>query len=735
MKKVIIVLLLSWFQYNLRAQIIPIDPGSPMRMYSAKTFDIYPIADTEVEAIGINGGTKDVVPYDFYAAFNCNVAHPIDTVFYAQGDSLHMEVECTRPCFVIIVGMAQWGQQGNVNLFDISTYSNGLYRATIDFENPSCDILNRIIVVSAEYVLQKAVDAQLPITPPILVENNSYNSSGANLLMQTVTPYCRVDISDAAYNINSHIEGSVTGSNVYLLQGQVNANIYYNYQNAQLPREPYTIFTKNSTTDAELFIINSDNELVAHNDNYSVASDYDWGTEARVNLSGNDSLKAIVVVPHRNYFDQVEDFIDAVIDGVDYVFHDSTPAGTTDLYIGCKYYSYDTLFFPNLREYDALLSDPVRHSGICFGYNCFAWALGYYSYYAHHNYGGMGTAEGLAYYYSQEGYTTEGATEDNSEIDIWENNGECTHASIRSYTNGRSYGYDWESKGGLFYGRFMHPRYALTNDAPYVYEGYADLPYGHVVLHMIKNPTYVNREVVYENIDFTDSEIEKMAQILKSTSMREMDSFEAKYMKMDDAIRHSHINNPELLKKHVVEYKELMDLCQSSSAELCSVMQKLSMGDILAAYLILDMKLADKEAEAKLQKMEVPKAQIDTATQRIVRPDISEATLYAKTLLSELGTKTPQKNVENDIHYSNQIDCFAVKVVNDKLDVKFQLNRQSTVTLIVSRQDGYYSKILIDQKEFQSGDYKIETEVFEKGLYAVTLIVNGHIYAKKLSIR
>lgn len=34
------------------------------------------------------------------------------------------------------------------------------------------------------------------------------------------------------------------------------------------------------------------------------------------------------------------------------------------------------------------------------------------------------------------------------------------------------------------------------------------------------------------------------------------------------------------------------------------------------------------------------------------------------------------------------------------------------------------------QKEFQSGDYKIETEVFEKGLYAVTLIVNGHIYAK-----
>ena len=41
----------------------------------AKIFNISPVADFDVEINGINGGHQNVVPYDFYAAFNCEGKH------------------------------------------------------------------------------------------------------------------------------------------------------------------------------------------------------------------------------------------------------------------------------------------------------------------------------------------------------------------------------------------------------------------------------------------------------------------------------------------------------------------------------------------------------------------------------------------------------------------------------------------------------------------------------------
>ena len=501
MKRFLHILLFSLVQMSMSAQMFP------QQLYQPWNFEIVPIGDFEVEMQGINGGTKNVVPYDYYAAFNCTVNHPIDTVFYGEGFNFSMTVESHRPCYVIVYGMMSNGQEGAKSVFYVNNrVGNNLYSNTFSFSDYSSSYLRRIIVVNASCVLKKAIENG-NVIGPLCNANDGSGSEKTSQPDRLISNLCSIDILDLDFNETSHIEGNLTGDNVYLLQGSVIGAVNYSYQNAQLPHVPYTIFTKNSTTDVELFVMNSNNQIIAHNNDYSAVSDYDWDTESRVDMTGNDSLKAIILLPYRDYLGQEDEYL---WEGGNYVFQDDNTSGVTDLYLGCKYYdfTYDDgdLFFPNLRTNDAIESDYYRTLGQGIDYNCYAWALGYYSYYFHMNYGGVNTVNGLISYYEDEGYTTYGATEANSEIDIWEKNSYCTHASVRSYTNDRSFGYDWESKDGFYGGRFMHPRYAIANDDPDFPDGY-----GHVAAHMIKDPNYVNREVVYENISFSDEELEKIS--------------------------------------------------------------------------------------------------------------------------------------------------------------------------------------------------------------------------------
>ena len=123
MKQLLTILLYSLVQMGIRAQIFP------QQLYQPKEFSIYPIQDSEVEMEGINGGTKNVVPYDFYAAFNCTVNHPIDTVFYGEGFNFSMTVESHRPCYVIVYGMMSNGQEGAKSVFYVNNrVEYNLYR-------------------------------------------------------------------------------------------------------------------------------------------------------------------------------------------------------------------------------------------------------------------------------------------------------------------------------------------------------------------------------------------------------------------------------------------------------------------------------------------------------------------------------------------------------------------------------------------------------------------------------
>ena len=725
MKKLLFTLLFTLVQMGISAQIFP------QQLYQPKEFSIYPIQDSEVEMEGINGGTKNVVPYDFYAAFNCTVNHPIDTVFYGEGFNFSMTVESHRPCYVIVYGMMSNGQEGAKSVFYVNNrVEYNLYRNSFSFSDYSSSYLRRIIVVNASYVLKKAIEGGNVIGPLYQVNDRS-DSEISTKQDRLISNLCSIDILDLDFNGSSHIEGNLTGNNVYLLQGPVMGVVNYSFQDAQLPHVPYTIYTKNSTTDVELFVMNSNNQIVAHNNDYSDVSDYDWDTESRVDMTGNDSLKAIILLPHRDYLSQEDNYL---WEEGNYVFQDENTAGETDLYLGCKFYDMNIgdreEYFPNLRQNDAILSDSVRLTGNGIGYNCYAWAMGYYSCYFLNNYNGVGTVEGLIDYYEDEGYTTYGATEANSEVDIWEKNGECTHASIRSYTNNRSYGYAWESKDGPNGPRFMHPRYALTNDDPNYPEAY-----GHVVAYMIKDPYYVNREVVYENISFSDLELEEISHLKEKLSLATIDNFGDCYDLMVLELNHSHISNPALFKNHVASYQEVLKKAKISYDVRVLLMQKLSEGDILAAYIFLDMKDSDTQAFSRITTISVPEIEIDENTQRLVRPDLSEATLYAKALLNEMTEVNMQKNLNESVSYSNKNDAVSIGLKERQANISFSLGKDSNVSLMVSRYDGTSSRILLDQKSMQASEHHVSVILPEKGLYAVTLIVNGHVYIKKFSVK
>ena len=725
MKKLLFTLLFSLVQMGIRAQIFP------QQLYQPKEFIIYPIQDSEVEMEGINGGTKNVVPYDLYAAFNCTVNHPIDTVFYGEGFNFSMTVESHRPCYVIVYGMMSNGQEGAKSVFYVNNREgNNLYRNSFSFSDYSSSYLRRIIVVNASYVLKKAIEGGNVIGP--LYQVNDRSGSEISTKQDRLTSnLCSIDILDLDFNGSSHIEGNLTGDNVYLLQGSTIGVVNYSYQSAQLPHVPYTIFTKNSTTDVELLVMNSNNQIVAHNNDYSAVSDYDWDTESRVDMTGNDSLKAIILLPYRDYLGQEDEYL---WEGGNYVFQDDNTSGVTDMYLGCKFYDFTygngDLFFPNLRTNDAIESDYYRTLGQGIDYNCYAWALGYYSYYFHMNYGGVNTVNGLISYYEDKGYTTDGATEANSEIDIWEKNDSCTHASVRSYTNGRSYGYDWESKDGFYGGRFMHPRYSIANDDP-------DFPsgYGHVAAHMIKDPNYVNREVVYENISFSDEELEKISLLQEKQSLDMREDFAVCYNLMSRQLKHSHISNPALFKNLVGSYKEVLKKCKTNTEAQVCVMQKLSEGDILAAYILLDIKNTDSLASSRMMTVPTPKVEIDENTQRLVRPDLSEATLYAKALLKEMTEVDMQKDLNESISYSNKEDAVSIRMKERRAIISFSLDKESNVSLLVSRHDGTSARILLDQKSMQASEHHVSVILPQKGLYAVTLIVNGHVYIKKFSVK
>lgn len=719
MQKLFSIIVLNLFIAQCYAQISLL---TPLRPY---LYNITPVADSEIHLNQDDGGK---VPYDYYAAFNCPIENTIDTVFYAECDSILLTVESSTPCYIIIYNENSI-QNNGYQTINVDSYSNHKFRkeVTLHYSFGNSYGLNRIIAAKGNYVFKK-----LEITGGMLPFSNhevdSYESENTrNRALSNSN--CTIRL----YNFNTQAVHTITGNlgnDVYYLDGTIVGMAGYNYYSAELPdNDNYCIFTKNSTTDTEIFLIGNNNEIIGHCNDYSEQSGHNWGTDARINLTPDESLKAVLLIPHSPYLELSSDWFDYG----NSVFQNVNNEGNTDLFIGCKFpasLNY-TSFFPYLLPADAIITDPVRDSAG--EYNCHSWTVypTYRGYFRQPYLTSSHTATSIAYYLcNYHGFTETGATEENSDVDIWEHLGIATHTSVKSYgegAGGYSYGYGWESKMGHDQ-RIMHPRYALRND-----NTANPFAYGHVVKHLIKSPNYNINDYVYENVNFNEEETTFINYLANGASAVEKQYFEDKWEQLNKTIINNYINNYTLLAHYDKAYQELASECGNSDNMLGLLLKKLEEGDALSAIVLIDA-THNKYKEIAEEVITYERENTKNANgSNIIRTDISEATLYAKKILSFLLKK--EGIIQNDdIRYSDQENLLRLTANNRNLQISFELKATSSVSICVEDLERLLYKSVIEKQTFTKGEHSFQIHLTEKGIYAVELRVNGKIYRKKISI-
>lgn len=726
MKPLYLLLISAVISLEIVAQI----PGGGnyySQLMQPKEFKTWPVPDSLVQNY-VNGQLVGYIPYDFYSALNCPVTHTLDTIINnnAGEDYEYVTIENNSKCYAII-GKIYNGVMSDIQFIPINEYSNGKYRKTIDISYYD-SALYRIIITKGYQVFKKAVTNDNTIIPEPYPGYDG-TSVGGDSGMSSMNPTmlfdnCTIKIYDMDNNLKKTMSGKVS-NNIYFLYGPVMQPINKTYLDAQLPYERYCIFTAKSTNDVEMFLINSDNEVIAHNNDYTGDSDFDWGTEARVDLLGGDSLKAVVLIPYRPYVEYEDYLYDD-----EFTLPDSNPDGITDIYLGCKFFSmnYMSYYFPNLKSNDALIS-----AGTAIDYNCHRWTAYPTTYLFRQPYlTGNHTSTSIAYYLcNYHGFTEYGATEDNSDVDIWEHLGYATHTSVRSYgggAGGNSYGYDWESKLGNNK-RIMHPRYALVNNDVNNYGAY-----GHVVKYLIKDPNYIAPELVFENVKFTEDEHLQIASLAQMASQEEREYLSTMMGKIENSIFEKCISNLGLLSIYDKDYKELANTCSKSPTMQGLLLEILLEGKSLAGLLFIDATRADNEdIIEKVTNYETQKTTTQNG-EEIIRMDISEAILYAKEILAKLNG-TERKSMEEGVSYSNEGSTISISVNGKTAQVSFDLNKESDVSLSVENVTGRSWMDVLDGKKLKKGIQRYSVHVDTSGIYAISLMINGRVYTKKFSVK
>lgn len=664
--------------------------------------------------------------YDFYAKFNCEIEQTIDTIFcYDTADSLTVSISSKCSCYVYILNVDCIVE--NPHAYRVNTYddSTGLYKKTFKICNDNSAFTRLIVTRNRRSLLENP-----PITPPregihpfgIEVDENtalSYNASSFG------SATCTIEITSDLdpYFTPISIVGKL-GSNIWKLNYEIEDN--FSHETDYDRYTEYNIFTCQSTTDVELFVLDQHLNIIDHITDYVGPGDYDWGTDVRIKLMPDSVVFAVMLLPQLNYGNNL--YADSLC---------PSASGKTDLYLGCKNYLWPALHplygepvFPYMKSDDAIVSDPARYYG--YGdYNCFAWAIGCWL--ASLSYGHVIGAYSYNDLFESLGYTTLGATETNCDIDIWEHNGNKTHASVRSYSNGansHSFGYAWESKHGPGGARFMHPRYALedTNQSHL-------FAYGHVVEHLIKIIDNQQGNFVLQNCEFSDDEFLEIDEMISSLSGDDICYFDNTLDFIDRVVNYFGISNLSILNLYLDEYKDLVSKCSDNAGMLGYAMKKMSEGNYLAAYLIAD---ATKEKNVELAKSFFTReinAINNSNNPKIIPTIISAATRYAKVLLSNQkylddNYKEPQKSLS----YSNSNDVFSLSLLGGEVQISFMTDRDAFISLIFEDLNGRNQSVIWNHKRIEKGDHKYSYRIDKKGTYIVSLIINGRVYSKKVKL-
>lgn len=468
----------------------------------------------------------------------------------------------------------------------------------------------------------------------------------------------------------------------------------------------------------DLMSYSSNRIYLARNDNgSSYGGDHSWGDCSRIKTQLSVSTSAALVFNNSS----------------------SYPTCTVDVYLGFPNASdiSSSIFntFPNLKDGDAIASAPPSYN-----YNCIAWAGGdwtnniFYPYTSEYRFNYNLALAWLDNYFQSRGYTRNGATVSNSIIDLWAQYPEITHASIRKRTNYDQipHGYSWESKLGANL-RIFHPRYALVSNL-----------YGNVVEYYIKNPSssmsnsvfedVADGRLVIENVQFTDSEISYINQMVNTLDDIEVSQFYARYQEWKNAIGDSFYSTPQQLTNND-GYKALFNLCNKNKKLRYLTLKLFEENDQMAQIIFYDLWYDDYK-ELYDQVVEDEKKNRTKDGVLIYRSSFTTAVKFAKLILEKdinIGRSAKNTGKNSAISYSDK-NAFSVKLDDKTIDVNFSLAEEAIVSVLVYTLDGTIVDHPLNNKSLSAGSHLVSSLIGKSGTYLVVFIENGTTSVKKVIV-
>lgn len=434
----------------------------------------------------------------------------------------------------------------------------------------------------------------------------------------------------------------------------------------------------------------------------------------------------------------------------------SEPTSKCDIYVGCMD-SDIVSYFPNLKSVDAVQSAPASND-----YNCIAWAGGIYvdwcwppyQYSSEQTVGGnFDHNDPLAcfdYFFKLlrwpgcARYTRDGATEENSVIDLWYGYDEMlqdstyTHASIKAGSDKNAHGYAWESKPGSLM-RTFHPRYALEGDEyGKVVEHYRLIDSDKATVSMEEALALNTLAIEYQNYD--DDESDYLESKIKELTADEILNFRSLYNNLKNIWSNSVHSNPDILKA-CDEYRTLLKFCHTNENLKYYVFKLLEDGDLETIELTRDL---TKYESANLKRAEL--AEYNYAHQKtssgavIMRTNLSNSIALVKLLIaSEMEQQIPPKSKfakssSNGVSYSNS-DTFNVLANNGEVTIDFPIiDKESNVSLMVMDLSGNVVGEILSSQDMPKGSYSYSMQLNKNDVYIVVFVLDGHINAKKIML-
>lgn len=452
-----------------------------------------------------------------------------------------------------------------------------------------------------------------------------------------------------------------------------------------------------------------------YNLNYN-SNDFDWGLNARIKRQYSCSDHAVHTTSQSSLI----------------------PSCTCDIYMNF------------LNSGDTICNDVIRSADVDWYYNCISWAGGIYCYYLwppnEFTIIGTDTLATFDEFFSMNRYpgcsvfTREGATAENSVIDLWGRSNpdgsiHYTHASVRKNADNNAHGFDWESKMGYSI-RIYHPRNQLPSIFP---------SYGQVVEHYRRVDTLNTYYSLYEcisdgkavikNVLYSDAENSFINKKISEIPPACMEGFNILYNIWEKIWKTSIYSNPDMI-SDCNEYRDLLNFCSKNKNLKYRVFQKLGEGSLCGISLIKDLtkstydpiinKIFDNKKNEKYTESGI----------RIIHTNLSNTMTYVKELLShDMGInneKQRKQAYKTDIQYSNS-DSFFVYVQNNVVRILFTNESEKRVSADIIDLNGSVITTFVDNEILPANTYCYMRNI-PKGIYLVRYIVNNNINVKKVYV-